>query len=74
MSRYKKDDNVYYAPPEITRVLKHLKGAPKYRVIYDPRLEYAVGETKNYVKEHFLVMEKSMSIVLMRFWASHSAA
>ena len=55
MPRYKKDDNVYYAPPEITRVLKHLKGAPKYRVIYDPRLEYAVGETKNYVKEHFLV-------------------
>ena len=55
MPRYKKDDNVYYAPPEITRVLKHLKGEPKYRVIYDPRLEYAVGDTKNYVKEHFLV-------------------
>jgi GH15 family glucan-1,4-alpha-glucosidase len=55
MPRYKKDDNIYYAPPEITRVLKHLKGEPKYRVIYDPRLEYAVGYTKNYVKEHFLV-------------------
>lgn len=55
MPRYKKDNNVYYAPPEITRVLKHLKGTPKYRVIYDPKLEYAVGETKNYVKKHFLV-------------------
>jgi GH15 family glucan-1,4-alpha-glucosidase len=55
MPRYKKEDNVYYAPPEITRLLRHLKGAPKYRVIYDPRLEYAVGETKNFVKPHFLV-------------------
>ena len=55
MPRYKKDNNVYYAPPEITRVLKHFKGTPKYRVIYDPKLEYAVGETKNYVKKHFLV-------------------
>ena len=55
MPRYKKEDNVYYAPTEITRILRHLKGAPKYRVIYDPRLEYALGETKNFVKSHFLV-------------------
>lgn len=55
MPRYKKEDNVYYAQPEITRLLKYIKGAPKFRVIYDPRLEYAVGETKTYVKEHFIV-------------------
>jgi GH15 family glucan-1,4-alpha-glucosidase len=55
MPRFKKEDGIYYAPPEIVRVFKHLSGTPTFRVIYDPRLEYAIGETKNYVKDNFIV-------------------
>jgi GH15 family glucan-1,4-alpha-glucosidase len=55
MPRYNKENDVYYAPPEINRVLKYIKGEPVFRVIYDPRLEYALGETKSHIKEHFIV-------------------
>ena len=55
MPRYEKEGSVYYAPPEITRVLKHLYGIPTFRVLYDPKLEYAEGVTKNYIKENFIV-------------------
>ena len=55
MPRFKKEDGIFYSPPEIVRVFKHLSGTPKFRVIYDPRLEYAIGETKNYVKDNFIV-------------------
>ncbi|MEK9530984.1 MAG: glycoside hydrolase family 15 protein, partial [Flavobacteriaceae bacterium] len=55
MPRYNKENDIYYAPPEINRVLKYIKGEPVFRVIYDPRLEYALGETKSHIKEHFIV-------------------
>ena len=55
MPRFKKEDGIFYSPPEIVRVFKHLSGTPTFRVIYDPRLEYAIGETKNYVKDNFIV-------------------
>lgn len=55
MPRFKKEDGVFYAPPEIVRVFKYLSGTPTFRVIYDPKLEYAIGETKNYVKDNFIV-------------------
>ena len=55
MPRYQKDNGVYYAPPEITRLVKVIKGNPLIKVLYDPRLEYAQGETKNYVKDDFIV-------------------
>ena len=55
MPRYEKEGGVYYAPPEITRVLKHLHGKPTFRVRYDPKLEYAEGVTKNYIKDRFIV-------------------
>ncbi|MEA1786946.1 glycoside hydrolase family 15 protein [Arenibacter sp. GZD96] len=54
MPRYRKEDGSYYAPPEIIRYVKHLSGTPKFSVIYDPKLEYALGETKTYIKEHFI--------------------
>ncbi len=55
MPRYQKEDSLYYAPPEITRVFKHISGSPKLKIIYDPRLEYAIGETNNYIKDDFIV-------------------
>jgi GH15 family glucan-1,4-alpha-glucosidase len=55
MPRYQKDSTNYYAPPEITRFLRHVKGRPSFKVIYDPKLEYALGITRNYVKDDFIV-------------------
>ena len=55
MPRYQKDNGVYYAPPEITRLVKWIKGNPSFKVLYDPQLEYAQGETKSYVKDDFII-------------------
>ena len=55
MPRYQKDNGIYYAPPEITRLVKIIKGNPVIKVIYDPKLEYAQGETKNYIKDDYIV-------------------
>lgn len=55
MPRYHKDISNYYAPPEIIRFIKHVSGKPKFSVNYQPKLEYALGETKTYVKNNFVV-------------------
>ena len=55
MPRFQKENGVYYAPPEICRILKLVKGSPKLKVLYDPRLVYSVGRTNNYEKNDFIV-------------------
>jgi GH15 family glucan-1,4-alpha-glucosidase len=55
MPRYRNPDGSYHAPPEIVRYIRHLEGSPVFRVKYDPRLEYALGETRTYAKHPFLV-------------------
>ena len=55
MPRFQKENGVYYAPPEICRILKLVKGNPKLKVIYDPRLVYSIGRTNNYEKNDFIV-------------------
>lgn len=55
MPRFQKDNGVYYSPPEITRLVKWIKGNPSFKVLYDPQLEYAQGETKNYIKDDFII-------------------
>jgi len=55
MPRYHKDISNYYAPPEVIRYIKHISGKPKFTVKYQPKLEYALGETKTYVKKNFVV-------------------
>ncbi|MBT8185851.1 MAG: glycoside hydrolase family 15 protein [Eudoraea sp.] len=54
MPRYHKDDGTYHAPPEIARYIRHISGKPKFRVKYDPKLEYATGITETYVKRNFI--------------------
>ncbi len=54
MPRYLKRDGKYHAPPEIIRYIKYVSGKPKIRVTYDPKLEYAMGETTHYIKEDFV--------------------
>ncbi len=55
MPRFKKDNGKYYTPPEIVRILKLKKGSPIFKVLYDPRLAFASGNTKTYKKENFIV-------------------
>jgi GH15 family glucan-1,4-alpha-glucosidase len=55
MPRYQKDNGVYYAPPEISRIIKKISGQPEIKILYDPRLEYAQGTTKNYIKDDFII-------------------
>lgn len=55
MPRYLKDNSMYHAPPQLSRVLRQKKGNPRCRIVYKPRLEYALGETKSYVKKNFIV-------------------
>ena len=55
MTRYKLDDQNFYSPPEIQRLIKPIIGLPKIKVLYNPTLEYANGKTKTYEKEDFIV-------------------
>lgn len=54
MPRYRKKDNTYHAPPEIIRYFKHMSGKPRFRLHYEPKLEYAAGVTETYIKDNFV--------------------
>lgn len=54
MPRYYSDGGGSHTPPEIIRFFKLKAGSPKFKVVYNPKLEYAIGETVSYVKEHFI--------------------
>ena len=55
MPRFKDDNEGYYSSPEIQRILIPKKGTPSFKVVYNPKLDYAKGKTKNYIKENFIV-------------------
>jgi GH15 family glucan-1,4-alpha-glucosidase len=54
MPRYYSDGGGSHTPPEIVRFFKLKSGSPKFRVIYNPKLEYAQGETSTYIKPDFI--------------------
>lgn len=54
MPRYPREDGSYYAPPDIIRFFRLLKGKPKFTIIYDPKLEYAKEETHNEYKGDYI--------------------
>ncbi|MCK0145623.1 glycoside hydrolase family 15 protein [Arenibacter sp. F26102] len=54
MPRYYKHSGGYNAPPEIIRYIKLVSGKPVFRVLYNPKLEYAMGKTNTYVKKSFI--------------------
>ncbi len=47
MPRYITENNDYYAPPEFVRYFKHIKGKPTFRILYNPKLDYARNQTKS---------------------------
>ena len=55
MPRYKNDDGTFYSSPEIHRILLPIKGNPKIKIDYDPKLEYSSGKTKKHIKKNFIV-------------------
>lgn len=55
LPRYLKKDKVYHTPPELIRYLKVTKGTPKLKVDFNPKLEYALGNTEIFIKENFIV-------------------
>tara|TARA_R110000796_G_scaffold35017_3_gene90135 strand:+ start:106971 stop:108773 length:1803 start_codon:yes stop_codon:yes gene_type:complete len=54
MPRYYKEGNVFFAPPEIIRYLKLISGTPKFKALYNPKLEYAQGKTTSFIKKDFI--------------------
>lgn len=57
MPRFQTEKGTYYAPPEVVRIVKPLKGNPQIQIHYDPRLEYAQGVTTHKEKSNALVSE-----------------
>ena len=55
MPRFKNDNGTFYSSPEIHRILLPIKGNPKIKVNYDPKLEYSSGKTKKHIKKNFIV-------------------
>ncbi|MGB8704075.1 MAG: glycoside hydrolase family 15 protein [Gillisia sp.] len=47
MPRYQREDGSYYAPPDLIRFFRLLKGKPRFTLIYDPKLEFAKEKTFN---------------------------
>jgi GH15 family glucan-1,4-alpha-glucosidase len=58
MPRYRKEDKNHHSPPELIRYIKYVSGKPSFKLIYDPKLEYAKGKTTTYVKTDFIVSLK----------------
>ncbi|ALM07399.1 glycoside hydrolase [Sediminicola sp. YIK13] len=54
MPRYYSEDGGCHTPPEIVRYIKYISGSPKFKVVYNPKLEYAQGETSTYIKPDFI--------------------
>ncbi|WP_417360932.1 glycoside hydrolase family 15 protein [Galbibacter sp.] len=55
MPRYRMDTQQFHTPPEVIRYIEHIKGKPKIKIDYQPKLEYAEGITNTYVKDDFIV-------------------
>ena len=54
MPRYRKEEKKYHSPPELVRYFKHISGKPSFSVLYDPKLEYAMGTTETFIKKDFI--------------------
>ncbi len=54
MPRYKNDDGTYYSPPDVVRYINHIAGTPSFKVKYNPKLEYAIGETYHELNDGYI--------------------
>lgn len=54
MPRYKTTKGARHCPPDIIRYIVHLKGRPKVRFHYNPKLAYAKHQTKHSIRDEYL--------------------
>jgi GH15 family glucan-1,4-alpha-glucosidase len=54
MPRYMNGDNDYYAPPDIIRYFRLISGKPRFRVNYNPKMNYALGETNSIIRSKYI--------------------
>lgn len=54
MPRYRLPMKDHFAPAEIYRYIKHISGAPTFRVLYRPAFNYAREEVANVIEEKFI--------------------
>jgi GH15 family glucan-1,4-alpha-glucosidase len=54
MPRYKTEKGLYHCPPDLVRYIQLLKGRPKVKLRYDPRLAYAGYEIQHLLNENYL--------------------
>ncbi len=54
MPRYDYNGGSDYLPPDLIRYVKHLKGEPVFRVLFNPQLEYAEHSTAQKIEKGFL--------------------
>lgn len=68
MPRYKMLDNDYYLPPELYRLIRHKRGTPRFRVRYEPALDYARYPIRHEITSEFIktysISEKHETIFL----------
>jgi len=62
MPRYR-DGQSWHRPPEIIRIIKPLRGRPTVRVQFDPKLNYARGETTVAIKDGSVVATNGLESV-----------
>ncbi len=62
MPRYINGGQRYYNPPDIIRYFQWGSGTPKFRVKYDPHLEYGVNPTKNRIVDKYIKSSTSAGI------------
>ncbi|WP_286760543.1 glycoside hydrolase family 15 protein [Salegentibacter sp. UBA1130] len=54
MPRYPREDGSFYAPPDVIRFIRLISGKPKFKVKYDPRLDFAREKTYNEYKGNYI--------------------
>ena len=54
MPRYPREDGSFYAPPDVIRFIRLISGKPKFKVKYDPRLDFAREKTYNEFKGNYI--------------------
>jgi alpha,alpha-trehalase len=51
MPRYRISDNEYYSPAEIYRYIRHISGIPSFKLLYQPRMNYARDEVAHLIQD-----------------------
>lgn len=54
MPRYKTSEKDYFAPAEIYRYIKYISGSPRFKVLYQPILNYARESVSHVIEDKYI--------------------